>query len=66
VLWRTSDISGISGTGLVAEGVQFSDGVCAVRWCIGEHRATSLWENLDDLIAIHGHCGATDFVFIDQ
>lgn len=30
-LERTIDITGISGTGIVAEGIQFSDGTVAMR-----------------------------------
>jgi hypothetical protein len=31
-LHRDTDITGVSGTGVVAEGVAFSDGVVALRW----------------------------------
>jgi len=31
-LQRHSDPDGVSGTGIVAEGVQFSDGVAVLRW----------------------------------
>ena len=36
------------------EGVEFSDGTVAVRW-MTERRSTSLWTNLEDLMAVHGH-----------
>jgi hypothetical protein len=36
------------------EGVQFTDGTVAVRW-LTETRSTSLWDNLESLIKIHGH-----------
>lgn len=36
------------------EGVEFSDGTVAVRW-LTERRSTSLWANLEDLMAVHGH-----------
>lgn len=32
VFQRNEDVSGTSGTGIVAEGVQFTDGTVAVRW----------------------------------
>lgn len=53
---RGNDESGISGTGLVMEGVQFSDGRCVVRWnttpCSVVH-----WTTFEDLwqICIAGH-----------
>jgi len=31
-LRRIEDESGVSGTGIVTEGIQFSDGTCAMRW----------------------------------
>lgn len=63
-LRRDRDVSGVSGTGVVAEGVQFSDGVCAVRW-LGEHASTVVWASLFDVELIHGHQGATRVEWID-
>lgn len=34
VLRRNEDISGVSGVGIVAEGIEFSDGVVALRWLV--------------------------------
>jgi hypothetical protein len=31
-LVRDRDVSGVSGTGIVAEGTMFSDGTCVLRW----------------------------------
>ena len=31
-LHRVEDVTGVSGTGIVAEGVEFSGGVVALRW----------------------------------
>ena len=36
------------------EGVVFSDGRVAVRWLTAK-RSVSVWDNHDDLLAIHGH-----------
>ena len=36
------------------EGVVFSDGRVAVRWLTAK-RSVSVWDSLDDLLAIHGH-----------
>ncbi|QIM19888.1 hypothetical protein G7075_00050 [Phycicoccus sp. HDW14] len=63
-LQRDHDVSGISGTGIVAEGVEFSDGVAVVRW-LGEHRSTVVWPSIDSVRHIHGHGGATRVVFVD-
>jgi len=64
-LHRTCDISGISGVGAVAFGVQFADGSVVVHWQ-GDHSATHVWAKLEDVIAIHGHEGATEAIFIDD
>jgi hypothetical protein len=58
VLVRATDVSGISGTGKVAELVEFSDGVVAVRW-LGERQSTVIHESIENVEAIHGHNGAT-------
>ena len=36
------------------EGAIFSDGTVAVRWCTAK-RSTSVWNSMDDMLAIHGH-----------
>lgn len=57
-LIRYEDVSGISGTGAVAEGCVFTDGSVALRWH-GPNPSTAVWPNLDAIIAVHGHDGAT-------
>lgn len=63
-LHRASDESGVSGTGIVSEGVEFTDGTCAMRW-ITATASTAFYSNLQDLLAIHGHGGRTVVVFSD-
>ena len=36
------------------QGVVFSDGTVAIRWLTAK-RSTSVWQSLDDAMAIHGH-----------
>lgn len=63
---RTTDVSGTSGTGAVAEGVQFSDGRVALRWITaGSPSSTVVYDSIDDAEAIHGHGGGTKVVWID-
>lgn len=62
VLQRNVDTSGISGTGVVAAGVQFGDGVCVLRW-LSEHRSTGVYASIADLVAVHGHGGATELIW---
>jgi hypothetical protein len=62
-LERAIDLSGISGTGKVAQGVEFDDGTVALRW-LSEHPSTAVYEKgIETVRAIHGHNGATRVVF---
>jgi len=65
VLQRDKDETGVSGPGQVVEGVQFDDGRVAVRWCAGELRSYGDWDQIPDMIGIHGHDGATRVVWVD-
>jgi hypothetical protein len=64
VLVRESDPSGVSGTGIVAEGVQFTDGMAVLRWK-REPYGLNVYLRVDDLIAVHGHGGASYIKWID-
>ncbi len=65
VFQRVTDVSGTSGTGIVAEGVQFTDGTVAVRWrsFISSH---VIYPNAQAAEAIHSHGGATKMVWLDE
>jgi hypothetical protein len=66
VLDRRVDVSGVSGTGVVAEGVVWSDGAVALRWT-GENATTTTFETgIDGVEAVHGHAGATEVRFLDD
>jgi hypothetical protein len=62
---RQMDVSGFSGTGAVVEGAQFSDGSVHVRW-LTFLSSESRFQSIDDAIAIHGHDGATNLVWVDD
>ncbi|MGZ0149188.1 hypothetical protein ACXJJ3_19120 [Kribbella sp. WER1] len=65
VLQRDVDVSGISGTGDIAEGVEWSDGTVALRWR-GKWATTVVWDyGLDALLAVHGHGGKTFVRWLD-
>lgn len=63
-LVRDVDVSGVSGVGVVAEGVIFSDGRCAMRWRT-DTASTALYDSINDVIHIHGHEGATKVAIIE-
>ena len=61
-LVRKKDVSGVSGTGEVAEGVEFHDGQIVISW-YGRFHSVAIYPNIDDLMKIHGHEGSTEVVF---
>lgn len=63
-LVRLVDITGVSGTGPVAEGVQFGDGTCALRWRTVTG-STAVYASVADLETIHGHGGQTVIEWLD-
>lgn len=66
-LVREHDVSGVSGTGVVAEGVEFGDGSAVIRWCTeNKPRSTVVYDNIDDILSIHGHLGLTQIIYEDN
>jgi len=65
-LHRDTDASGVSGTGVVAEGIEFSDGVVALRWR-SEWPTSVVFHDrgIEAVRAVHGHNGATRIVFFE-
>lgn len=63
-LHRDVDETGISGTGLVAEGVEFSDLTVVLRWH-GDWASTVVWPSMAGVYSVHGHNGKTRIVFVD-
>lgn len=61
---RDVDETGVSGVGVVAEGVEFTDGRVALRW-LTETTSTGVYDSLGDVRAIHGHGGRTEVVWVD-
>ena len=61
-LVRAEDVSGISGTGTVADGVVFPDGVAVLRWRTAGG-STAVYDSVEDVERIHGHDGKTILVW---
>lgn len=60
-LKRVEDESGVSGTGRVAQGFVFDNGKVAVTW-LSEHPTVTIYDNIGEVHAIHGHGGKTEVV----
>lgn len=65
ILLRIKDATGVSGTGVVAEGTVFTDGMSVIHW-LREPYAMGVYQTLNDVIAVHGHEGGTQLHFIDE
>ena len=62
--FRKEDLSGVSGTGPVVEGVQFTNGWCAVRW-LSTKTSLCFYQNIEEVKAIHGHGERTEIIMQD-
>lgn len=58
LLVRDEDEGGVSGTGIVAQGVEFENGKCALCW-LTEFSSVAIYDDIETLDAIHGHNGKT-------
>ncbi len=65
VLFRLVDSTGVSGTGVVADGVEFPDGAAVIRWR-GRYGSTVVWDGVDHALHVHGHDGDTQLVWLDR
>ena len=64
-LIRHRDVTGVSGTGVIAEGTEWRDGTASLRW-YGDHPSTVAWPSVDDIVSVHGHQGATELRWLDD
>lgn len=65
VLVRDVDASGVSGTGVVAEGIQWSSGKAAMNWR-SEVPSSGVYDSIEDVLTVHGHGGATRIEWLDD
>ncbi|MGN6105366.1 MAG: hypothetical protein ACTHU0_09705 [Kofleriaceae bacterium] len=64
VLERAEDVSGTSGTGVVAEGVEFSNGGVVMHW-LSQLESIEVCANMHVVEQIHGHQGRTLVRWLD-
>ena len=65
VLVREKDLTGCSGTGVVAEGAIFLDGQAVLKW-LREPFALGIFASIEALLSVHGHEGNTYVQFVDN
>jgi hypothetical protein len=64
LLDRIEDETGVSGTGIVANGIQFDDGTCVMVW-LTSTSSVAWYNSIEDVEYIHGHGGKTQIVWSD-
>lgn len=64
-LLRHFDVSNVTGTGQVAQGVEFDDGTISLRW-FGVRASTNNYACIDDVISVHCHGDKSEVVWHDQ
>lgn len=60
-LHRDEDETGVSGTGVIADGVVFPDGSVVLKWKTATS-STTIFKSVDDMLKVHGHAGKTRMV----
>ena len=60
-LHRKEDESGVSGTGRIAQGMVFDNGRVAMTW-LSDHPSVTVYDNIGEVQAIHGHDGKTEVI----
>lgn len=63
-LLRIEDVHGVSGDGIVAEGVQFTNGYVVLTW-LTQLTSVAVYHSVDVLERIHGHEGRSIVVWDD-
>lgn len=63
-LYRIIDETGISGIGVIAEGIEFTNGVAIISW-LTDPGSIGFYNSTTDLLKIHGHGGKTIIEWVD-
>lgn len=66
-LYRRQDETGVSGTGMVALGAEFPDGMVVLRWTSAFPTSVVFHERgIESVEAVHGHGGKTQVVWLSD
>lgn len=66
VLERHTDATGVSGTGVVAAGVQLIGGTCVFLWVDTPAASLVVFASAQAILQVHGHNGATTLRWLDE
>jgi hypothetical protein len=70
-LYRVTDVSGVSGTGIIAWGIAYGaagDEDVAIRWR-GDTTGVQqlcIFRSVQQVLLVHGHAGKTRIVWLDE
>lgn len=64
LMQRREDVSGVSGTGLIAHGIRHANGSATVWW-LGRWTTETKHTSMESVIGIHGHGGRTEVCWCD-
>lgn len=64
-LRRLEDETGISGTGVVTNGIEFDDGTVVMVWNT-DTTSVAVYQDIEDVVIIHGHNGKTVVEWTDE
>lgn len=62
-LLRHVDLTGTSGTGIVAMGAVMPSGQVFMEWVASNHVSWNMFDNIEDVNKINGHDGNTEIIF---
>ena len=63
VIRRHEDVHGVSGTGVVAEVIEFSDGSAVARW-LGKDAMSNVAAGIKNITNVHGHGGKMEIEWL--
>lgn len=61
---RVDDISGVSGTGVIAHGVILPSGKVVMEW-VTTHKSIGIYDSIEEIQMLHAHKGKTFLVYVD-
>lgn len=64
-MMRMEDESGVSGVGIILEGVEFSNGKTAITWH-SHMGVVGVYDSVKVVQLLHGHEGKTEIKWIDE
>ena len=64
VMHRKVDAKNLAGTGIIAEGIEFTNGQCVLHW-MTHMSSTSIYESIRVVEYLHGHGENTEILYID-